>query len=190
MVYGPVRELPDCIRRALKSVGYGSRDINIETAEKISIIQAGCDGQRGFVILVNLESGEYTLQKGSWGGSNCFNPDNPVDLDDNEYSIPVNGAVIRGSEGYPRTFARITLHPNNMIRALPEAIVLTEEEKSTMYCYGALTSAYRKNFLIGKETIIDGLIAKGLLKRNAAGAVSITTAGKNTRQKAAGLEGW
>lgn len=189
MVYGPVKELPEVLRRALKSVDYGAKDINIDTAEKISAIQAGGQGKRCFVILVNLLAETFETHYGSWNGANCWNPNNSVDLDDKEYPIPLNGAVIKGSEGYPRTFASITLHPENIIKALPEAVELTEEERGVMYAYGALKSGpYRQSYTAGKEAVVERLIQRGLLKRNAAGSVQITTAGKNSRQRKAGME--
>ncbi len=184
-IYSKVSELPDVLVRALKSVRYGKKDISISTAEKVCILGAGGAGRREFAILVNLETGTFETLLGSWGGSNMFNPTNPVDLDSNYYELPVNGAVIKGSEG-ESTFATITLHPNNMVKALPEKPELSELDRAILYAYGALKSGpYRKEQLEragAKEQDVDSLVQRGLLKRTKVG-VSITTEGKNARVK-------
>ena len=112
-MYAPVDTLPDSIRKALQSVRYGRRDISIEATERTSLSEAGSAGQKAFVILVNLDSGQTKTTWGSWGGPNMFNPRNPVDLDTREYPIPDNGAVIQGSVGNS-TYARVLISPSTI----------------------------------------------------------------------------
>lgn len=99
MPYQLVSDLPECLIDALKSVGYGKRDIEILPRDETSISYGGGSGRRGFAILVNLSTGKYETHFGSWGGANAFNPENQVDLNTQSYPIPENGAVILGSEG-------------------------------------------------------------------------------------------
>lgn len=185
MPYAIVRELPEPLQRALEAVGYGRKDVCIEAKETESLFVAGGDGYQGFAVLVSLETGVYEVHRGSWGGGNPFNPTNSVDLNDKEYQLPRTGAVIKGSRGGGRpVYATITLHPENMIKALPEAVELTSEEQSIMYAFGALRSGpYRKGLTEGKGEVIDRLVERGLLKKNAASAVQITTAGRNARKR-------
>src|SRR5688500_15526643 len=98
-MYVSVKELPDTLRAALSSISYGRADIAIETAETYNPFQAGGAGRRGFCMAVNIESGERAIARGSWGGSNPFNPNNPVDLDSQERPLKPGFAIIQGTEG-------------------------------------------------------------------------------------------
>ena len=73
-LYVQTRELPPSLQSALQSVGYGRRDIAVYAAETTSVACAGGQGQRGFVLLVNLATGSRESHQGSWGGPNMFNP--------------------------------------------------------------------------------------------------------------------
>lgn len=183
-LYASVGDLPEALQSALRQVSYHKKDIGLSSAEKISIRDCGGDGRRGFVILVNLTTNEQEIHWGSWGGSNMFNPSNSVDLDDNEYVIPKDGAVIRGSISGGPTYATITLHPDNLVKLLPSKVELSEKERGILNAYGSLKSGpYRKeelHRLRATDADVDALVGKGLLKRTKVG-VSITTEGKNHR---------
>jgi hypothetical protein len=174
--------LPESIRSALKSVEYYAKDIGIQGKETESVMcYTSGDGCRGFVLIVNLETGECKSMQGSWGGSNLFNPTNAVDLNDNEYPMHSGVAVIKGTTGYPRTFASITLHPSNITPLLPTVDpTLTDEEKRMLAEFRSLKPAYRNTK--GKESMIASLVSRGYLKQNKAGATQITTEGKNACQ--------
>lgn len=186
-MYGIVRDLPDVLKSALKSVGYNKKDIAIKAAEKVSIQDFGETGCRSFVVLVDLSSSEFTINYGSWGGPNPFVKDNSVDLDSRYHQLPENGAVITGSEGGGRPVSSsITLHPNNLVKFLPVKQELTGKEKAILYAYRSLKSgSYRQEELQRlqvTECELDLLVSKGLLKRDKRG-IQITTDGKNTSLK-------
>lgn len=196
MPYQLVSELPQCLIDALKSVAYSKRDVEILPREKTSILCAGGSGRRGFAILVNLSTGEYKTHVGSWGGANAFNPDNQVDLNDRNYPIPENGAVVLGSEGN-KTFATIYLNPKNVLAALPEGDVLSDIDRKIMYAYGCLKSGPYRNDELARCGVSDpkndpnilSLINRKFLKMDGRG-IQMTTEGRNTRKNSAGSSGW
>ncbi len=187
-MYAPVNTLPESIQRALGSVSYHRKDINIEAKERASLSDAGSAGRKAFVILVNLQTGQSKATWGSWGGSNMFNPRNAVDLDDRDYPIPQNGAVIQGSVGNT-TYASILVSPSTLAPLLPKADKIPDHEALILYCYKCIKGGqYRKDELdrVARKhpdasiaETVESLITRGYLKRNKAGAVQITTAGKN-----------
>lgn len=183
--YVTVTDLPAPVIGALKSVGYGKKDIRVEAAERVTLSSAGQAGCRAFVTLVNLTTGQHSTTYGSWGGANMFNPANPVDLDDNSYPLPADGVAIRGSMGGGQP-VHASLHiPASMVaRMLPgPAVDLSHVERQALQCYVTLKSGqYRQDALRRANVttdVIDGLVTRGFLARNRAGAISVTTAGKN-----------
>lgn len=180
-----ISDLSPHLRSALKSVGYGAQDIRVEAAYSVEVSEAGGAGQRGFCFAVNLDTGARAGGYGSWGGANIFNPTNAVDLSPDKFEIPVNGAVIKGTTGYPRTFCTIYAHPDAMGKFLPsgEEETLSYEEGNALYCFTAIKGgAYRRDELARRNVsaaTIDGLVERGYLKRNRAGACQVTTKGKN-----------
>jgi hypothetical protein len=104
------KELVPALRAALESVRYGAKDIRLEAAERIDSYSEGNAGTRGFVIAVNLDTGERKSMIGSWGGGNMFTS-TLVDAGSEMAELPANGAVIKGTMGYPRTYATIYAHP-------------------------------------------------------------------------------
>jgi hypothetical protein len=183
-----VDTLPDSIRNALKSVEYFKSDVYIEGKETESVMcYASGDGRRGFTLIVNLETGECKTMQGSWGGSNMFNSNNAVDTNDSAYPMHSGIAVIKGSTGYPRTFASITLHPSNIVPLLPTVDpTLTDDEKYLLAQFVRLKPSYRDTKGKAAEAMIASLVSRGYLKQNKAGATQITTEGKNACRDVAG----
>lgn len=186
-MYVEVKQLGSALRAALDSVNYGATDVSVEPAESIEPHVSGGSGQRGFVIVVNVETGEFHGLRGSWGGSNIGNPTNPVDLSSDKIDIPPNGAVIKGTTGHPRTFAWVFAHPEAFGKYLPSGVEegLTEVEQQALYCFGAIKGGeYRRDEMRRRGVtveVVDVLVARGYLKRNRSGATQITTKGKNAR---------
>jgi hypothetical protein len=182
-----VKTLVPAVRDALKAVRYGGKDIKVIVTDHMSPSVAGGSGQRGFVTIINLTTGKSESMRGSWGGANMFNPNNTVDLDTGQYVIPTDGVVIKGTTGYPRTFAVLyTTATGNLLPAGEgdsSDEVLSKEELNALYCHHAIKGGqYRRDELIRKgvsPSTVDSLVDRGYLKRNRAGAVSITTKGKN-----------
>lgn len=178
------RNLPQSIQEALKSVGYARKDIRVEARETISMACPASDGCRAFVILLDIDTGRKETKWGSWGGANIFNRDNAVDLDTETRPMPVGACVIQGSEGGNRpVYATVYLHPSRIALELGDGSnpELSKEEQAVIDAMG-YTSAYRKPILDKYPKAVDSLVAKGLIKRNKAGACSITTEGKNARK--------
>lgn len=194
MTYAKVRELPESLQAALKSVGYARPDVEIQAKEKASRFSGGWSGQRAFCCIVDMATGRFETDHGSWGGSNMFNPGNAVDNDTNTYTIPPNVAVITGSSGGRGTFADITLRPDAIAPLLPAKAEVSPREAWIIYTFAHLTNAGRKNewarhdLASGKrhvapsEAELDALAARGFLKRARNGATQITTEGRNTEK--------
>ena len=110
-----------------------------------------------------------------------------VDDTSESAAIPVGGCVIKGSTGYPRTFATIYVHPSGMGKFLPAGSEeeLTAEEQQAIYCFCAIKGGeYRREELARRQvsvTCVDSLVSRGYLKRAKNGATSVTTKGKNAR---------
>ena len=184
----PVKTLSPAIRDALKSVKYGARDIRVEPATEVRLDVGGGAGQKGFSMLVDLETGRHQTMYGSWGGANMFNPQNRVDLDRTVRPLPPGTVLIQGSIGYPRTFAHIEAHPDTLgsLSLAAPKVEITPSEKRVLTIHSGIKSSYRaeeyRRHGIGprqQAEVIDALVAKGLLSRNKIGQTTITTAGKN-----------
>jgi hypothetical protein len=181
-----VKDLTPAIRKALEGVRYGARDIEVLPAETFTPYSEGGRGQRGFTLVLNLETGESKTVRGSWGGSNMF-VQSPVDHSTEALPLPQTGVVIKGTTGHPRTFATIYAHPAAVGRFLPSGDdeVLTDEEQQAIYCFAGIKGGeYRRQELIRRRVspgTVDSLVERGYLKRNRAGATQITTKGKNAR---------
>jgi hypothetical protein len=193
-----IKELPEMIQSVLKSNGYGKPDIQIVVCESVKLgSSGGMTGIRDFTILLNLSTGETKRFNGSWGGSNPFNPENPVDNDETEYNLPSNGLVIKGFEGYGPSHAKIYVSSLAVVPSLEHKQVdLSQDEKQilqAMVSYKAFArmdyitgymaedkrNGYRRMSEIEAEQAFQSLATKGFIKINKAGSKSITTEGKN-----------
>jgi hypothetical protein len=184
-MYVEVKSLSDTMRKVLKAAGYARADIKVIPVEEIDIGSAGATGERAFTYVVNLTTGEYKGTYGSWGGPNMFT-NNIVDTG-GLIHLPPNGAVVKGSSGRS-TFATIYCHPQAMGNMLPSAEPqeeLTAEEQQAIYCYTAIKGGeYRREELMRRRVssaTVAGLVERGYLKQNKAGAIQATTKGKNAR---------
>jgi len=182
-LYVPVKELPELLRACLHAVGFAKQDANV-TAKETVTPNASPSGQglRSFFALVNLATGECQLTQGSWGGTNMFTQ---TVADDMHEAVPLlpNMAAVFGYTGH-RINAYIVLHPSNVAALLPASPDLTPRQRWILGCYKSLTSAGRKNEFARRkhgpsQSELAELAAGGYLKINKAGAVSITTRGKN-----------
>lgn len=181
-----VTSLSLAMRQALKAVRYGARDIEIRPTRNVSLESgAAWKGARGFVMAVNLTSGERVAHHGSWGGGSYFES-RPVDTTKDRLELPENGAVLKGQTGYPRTMATLYVHPSQLAAFLPPASEdLTAEDQQALYVFAAYKGGqYRRDELNRRRVssaTVRSLIERGYLTENKAGAVSITLKGKNAR---------
>ena len=202
-MYVQVSELPDVVREQLKSVGYGRADISVRAGETYTPAGGSGQGSRRSLVAVCLANGASEAHVGSWGGANMFNPGNAVDLDTQSYPLSPGFVVIEGSQGHPRTYASLIIHPSNMAAMLPAKVSLTARQAYLISAFAGLNSQGRKNqFERGayhdpspytgeqgprlghapSDAELAELAAMGLIKVTRSGAVSITTEGRNARQ--------
>lgn len=186
-----VKLLPPGVQKALKSVGYSRRDISVRADATPPLSDAGGDGRRAFFMAVDIISGRILHEAtGSWGGANPFSPKNKVDLGDENYTLQSGQAAIKGSEG-GGVYATVYYHPSDKNVFLPDTEVasVTPDEKKALNVL-SMVSGYRadgwqREDLPGRlsldNPIVQSLLAKKLIQTNRAGAISLTTAGKNAR---------
>jgi hypothetical protein len=184
----PLQDLPDPLRAALSAVGYRKRDVRIEQGTSFSPSEASAffEGNRGYLVLVNLQTGQRKTFEGSFGGPSP-NTQTLVDDDHSTHPIPSGFAVILGESGGRGNLAHIRMHPDNFAKdMLPENKQdLSEKEKSALNAVTFVSSYRRDEFLrsglgvYGPENpYVQALAAKGLVKITGK-AVAITTEGKN-----------
>jgi len=179
-----VSSLPPAILSVLREVGYRKADIAITPCEATDLLDCGSDGEKAFVSICNLATGEHKTTWGSWGGANIFNRSNPVDLDSNTYQIPPGvGCVVRGHIGGGRpVYASIEVHPATMAPLLPPKVEVTEKEIRILCSLRLKSGPYRKEALSAIDVASEdwtALQSKGMLKRTRNGGTSLTIAGKN-----------
>lgn len=183
--YVVVKDLPAVVQTALEQVGYRKADVRVQVATEVSLSSAGGNGFRAYTCLVDLSTNRYTVEWGSWGGPNMFNPGNPVDNDTRTYTLPGNGVAITGRAGGSVPVSATVHVPASMTdRMLPgPKVELAVVERDALYCHHLIKGgAYRRAELQRRRvpaSVVGALVERGLLRRNRAGAVSITTAGKN-----------
>lgn len=183
-MYVKVDQLADVFQSALKSVEYHKKDILIIGTDRVEAAVYADKGKKGFIILVDFLKSVKEIHWGSWGGSNMFTPNSPVDNDTKEHGIPKGGAVIKGEKGYNGTYAVMFVNPADLAGFLPEKPVeLTDEEKSCLYCFRAFKGGEARKEELRRRNVsiacINKLVNRGFLKQNKVGATQITTEGKN-----------
>lgn len=179
-----VRELPDSLRRVLAELKYGKADISVRAAESFTPAQGSGDGRRAFVSAVHIASGACKVEWGSWGGANMFNPRNAVDLDTRPQAIADGFAIVEGSEGGMRpVYASIVVGAAALALLLPAPAEVSERDRSILRIVRTYKGgAYRRaelDRIEATEAEVSSLVSRGLLSRNRAGAIAMTTAGKN-----------
>lgn len=183
MPYISTRELPPILRRVLSQVGYRSPDIEVRISEEARPYFSAGKGQRAFAAPVNLLTEKYEIHWGSWGGPNIFvSPRPPDDPNAPPVPIPPNGVLILGVIGHPSSYAIVYISPHTAAPLLPEAPTLTKEELVALFCVDYYRGESRRECLQEygvRPTTVDRLVAMRLLKRDARGALQISTMGKN-----------
>lgn len=194
-MYIKTNQLPQSLQSALQSLGFNKADIKINAKEFTRLENpAYGDGYQSSVTLVNLETGARQTIEGSWGGSNPWQTRENAQVDGmgNQNEVPLIAglsAVVKAQRGgnHP-TSATIEVHPNTLLKLLPASEVqLTETQKGILKIIRSYTSAGRKDEFqrsnlgtYGPEhPEIKILSEQGFLKITKAGAISITTEGKN-----------
>jgi hypothetical protein len=196
-MYIPVKDLPDCVKNQIKSLGHKRSDINCHRVESVSPQYIANDGSRGVFSLVNILTGEKQTTYGSWGGPNMFvNP--VVDACESDLVIPNNWVALKGSSG---NLNLLTLYANEVTLTplLPEETEpLPVKEHIVLWAHRSLKGGkyrmdyYREHKMTASqiELTIASLVGKGLLKVNKNGASTITTNGRNAASNLRELHTW
>jgi len=185
-MYVETKTLSTHLQAALKSLGYGRKDIKVIAEETTSLASSGGDGYRGFACLVNLDTGERKTLQGSWGGSNMF-VKTVVDDSTQNIQLPAHGAVIQGHRGGTTpVWAQLHVSPEVLKGFLPPAPeAMSDQDQRGLKCVtDHKGGAYRHEELRRQRvqpSTIDSLVERGYLARNKAGALSATTKGRNAR---------
>lgn len=153
-MYVDVRELPKCCKEVLKRIGFNRKEIQLETAERVSLRHpVSLPYNRGFCVLVNLTSGKYRVGVGSYGGTNQFHT-TIVDDCNFKFRLPSNFILIKGEHGSNGSFATMTMCPSG---ALP--FVGSEDDcEDRMYKLLKIfykTNGNRRSELLGSVKQLD-----------------------------------
>lgn len=181
--YVKVQDLPPVLQKGLSEVGYHRKDIEINVQEQVCVRPPSAKGCRGFAVACLLDDSQQTkVTWGSWGGSNMFT--RTVDDIHEVVDTPPNSAFILGMSGGGKpTYARVVIGPGNMNPTLlPPAASVNDREAKILAIFKMLKSAARPEYLGRMKATtseVDSLVERGYLKRNKAGATSITTEGRN-----------
>jgi hypothetical protein len=180
-MYVNTNELPEIIQRALKSFGYGRRDINLEARDSIDIGGGANKGSRAVLIVVNIAVNQVTSEtRGSWGGQNPFVK--TIDDVSNLLEIPDNFVVIFGGEGGQGSYASLYANSKTVAPLLPApSPELTRGQLNALYVFRALKSSARKEELLRLGVTLGELgqlVLDGYLVRKGNGT-QITVKGKN-----------
>jgi len=184
MPYIRTKELPNILQQILVQLGYRGSDVKIEVSEAETPYFSAGEGRRAFAVPLNLLTREYEVHWGNWGGANMFTAPHPPD-DPNAPSveIPANGVLILGSTGYQGSTVIIYVSPKTASPLLPEAPKLTLEELVALFCVRSRRGGEPRRECLREYGVrlstLDHLVSLQLLKRDARGALQITTAGKN-----------
>jgi hypothetical protein len=185
-----VNMLPPGIQKALKALRFGGRDIRVRAEARPQMTDFGGDGMQAFFEVVDILTGRVIEQfEGSWGGPNPFQS-KPLDQPDRYYDLKSGFAALHGVLG-GRKHVTISYHPSDRDTFVPESevISITPEEKKALtvisYKSGYRRDEWRRSGLPGEYSVdnplIRGLVEKGLVETNRAGAIMLTTKGRNLR---------
>jgi hypothetical protein len=183
-VYVETKTLPETILTALAGAGFKRPTIGVYVREQACMSSPSGEGMRGFTMLLDIDTGRHETHFGSWGGSNPFTA-SPVDGDTSMRPLPPNGCVISGHEGGGKpVYATLTIHPSRAAKFLPAPKdELSKRLSCLMAVFARFNSRGRAEWFErhGKatESELAELEAMGFIKRNKAGAVTCTAAGKN-----------
>ena len=181
---------PPALRQALESEGYKRADIAVRIQDTVDSRSSGGQGSRGILIVLNLETGRFKREYGSWGGANPFESRIP-DREPQDIPLPPGILVIKGCTGAHRKSPFLTVYAGagSILAALPGPGQDLTGTHLRVLCtiIGLKGGDYRRNALAkipGAAAAIDDLVSGDYLKRNKRGSVQTTTKGRNARESA------
>jgi hypothetical protein len=185
--YVDLKDLPKFLRNALADVRYKRRNIEVIPSTSVEVGIPAFEGNRAYVVAVNLGTGQSKVVEGDWSGGMGTSA---VDRG-GRYAVPSNGAVISGEYGGRGSFARLYVHPDNVAGLIETDSTeeLSEDEKYALTYIKIFNSQGRKDAFRDKRLgvygvtnpLVQSLASKGLVKARGR-AVVITTKGKNVVQ--------
>lgn len=182
-----IKSLPAHVQNAIAKVKHSGRDIECIECDTVNPEYYGNDGSRG-VFGIFDSSGYGQIHYGSWGGPNMFSSP-AVDKFDHDVNLPDGKFALKGSNGN-LNYIKLYANASTLAELFPQKdvdIELTDIEREVLWAHKNLKSSYRKEHYYRHkitaaqlELALDSLVGSGLIKRNKAGATSITTDGRNT----------
>lgn len=184
--YVDFKGLPDTLKKALKGLKAKPTRVLIKMAESVGANEASSfgDGSRGWMALINLETGDFPEPMTSgWG---------QIIPDRNTKPLPFNSACVVGQESSKgKTVSYIKMHPDNIAQVFPmPELELSLSEKKALYMIYAYNPGGRKKYFpeygLGEfgpnNQYVKSLVSKGLVQVKGSG-VQITTVGKTEALK-------
>lgn len=183
----PVSQLPAHIVLDIKHAGYNRNTIRVNVSEDYSISGGGASaGERSLVLVLN-KSGVVNTYRGDWGGGSIF-VQRAADTDDRRRKIEDGHFIFKGIEGGSRPmYATLTINAHDAATLQPKtSTAITDQEREVIRVINGLKPSYREQgmrerklgFYSATNPLIASLVAKGCVKVNRAGAISLTVAGR------------
>lgn len=201
------KDAPAGLATALRALAARGNDVVIAACERAYVRTDSQVYTCANALVLNLDdASSVTTRRGVWGGNNGFNRP-PADrawdpvFDDQERDVPVGGAIVVGLIGryvwvfvHPTTFAerfvKNDVARDAMLEGRTDALDairsadadLSDAECAILYVHCAYKSGeYRKRVVRAYASALESCVARGLIKRAANGACSISVAGKALR---------
>ncbi|OHD24506.1 MAG: hypothetical protein A2Y38_07210 [Spirochaetes bacterium GWB1_59_5] len=115
----PLAKLPKVIQRVLAEVRVVKRQISVTKATAFSMYSAGGDGAKGFTALVDLDTNQYKIVWGAWGGGALGQAPSPVDdVNQQKKPLPDHLVIVQGEQGGREPYVGITVTPTGFDRLL------------------------------------------------------------------------
>jgi hypothetical protein len=185
--YFELKHLPTPVQDHIKNtLRLNPKDVEVKVATNVSPDTAYGDGHRAhFALIHNAGEKPTRMTWSSWGGANPFSP-RPLDRPPEKFDIPSGHSVVTGSS--QRYVRAVYFHPDDIAKILPsqETPDLSDQHFKALDVYKSIKPGpYRREYLSRHNVTtqhIDDLVNSGYLRKNKAGAISITTSGKNAHK--------
>jgi len=107
--------LPTVFKRVLADVKFNKRKIHLRIDNTWSMYSAGDDGAKGFTAIVDMNTGQYKVAWGDWGGGGLGGIKPVDDTKTPRKPIPDHLAIVQGQIG-SSAYASITTNDKGMSR--------------------------------------------------------------------------
>lgn len=115
----PTAALPPVIKRVLAEVRFSKRKISVNQSTSFSMYSAGDDGAKGFTALVDIDTQQYKVTWGAFGGGALGQKPSPVDdVNTPKKALPDHLVVVQGQIGGRDPYATIICTPTTFPRLI------------------------------------------------------------------------